>query len=107
MWQFSLQAAGKNGLEVYWWGFKIFLDSYWSERVADAITGGAAGSGLAVIISNALKVPGHPIVKAAAAIIALGGGLLAQEIRKKNKDKGVYFRFTGVGHYVFTGVHSQ
>jgi len=108
----AAKSTGKNGFHSYWWGYKIYLNNKNTKRLVEAIYSGAAGAGLAAIVSGAIPTAPNQIVKALASVLALAGGVAGRQISNINKGKGVYLRFTGkLGPAgiasVFTGVYAQ
>lgn len=101
-------SGGKNGIEVHWWGYKLFLNDNLTRTTAQAL---AAGSGSAAIV--ALWAPWFSaptaIVKAVAQTVVIVFGGASATLLATNNGNGVYLRFTGIlpSAVVFTGVHPQ
>lgn len=65
--------GGKTGLEPRWWGIKLFLDSYWSDKLIAA--GNSAAGVLAVLV--ALEASGLISLPAALPTAVLAGAFAA------------------------------
>jgi len=95
---FAAATGNRNGVEWYWWGFKLFLDSANSNRVAAGTTAGAVVSTL---------IPEPVISKAVMISLGLASALF---LYANAEGRGTYCRYnySPIGSpVIFTGVYSQ
>lgn len=91
-------ASGINAIVWYWWGFKLYLDSTNSNKVA---------AGLSVATAVAVLIPDPTLSKAVALALGVVAGLYAYA---NAAGRGTYARFNyapPVTPLLFTGVFSQ
>lgn len=101
-------SKGKNAIEMYWWGYKVFLNDNLTSTTYQALAGGAGAATLVGIWSPWFSAP-TAVVKAVASSAALVLGGSAAMFYNTNKGKGVYLRFTGIvpAAVVYTGMFAQ
>lgn len=102
------KGCGKNGHNVYWWGYNLYFDCNETRSLYQSFkAGGGATSGIAAI-SRFIPVPPTQLASAIAGVI--GGGLVGfgQMIQDEHDGHGVRIRFTGLGYAaVPSGVFPQ
>lgn len=102
------KGCGKNGHNVYWWGYNLYFDCNETRSLYQSFkAGGGATSGIAAI-SRFIPVPPTQLASAIAGVI--GGGLVGfgQMIQDEHEGHGVRIRFTGLGYAaVPSGVFPQ
>lgn len=103
----AMSSAGRNGVAVHWWGYKLYLNDNLTNTTAQALVAGAGGAGIVAIWSP--WIPPTAVVKAVAATVALVLGGSSAMFYKTNKGKGVYLRFTGIlpANVIYTGMFAQ
>lgn len=101
----TFSSSGQNGIKLYWWGFKLYMNNSLSKKVVSALAAGATAAEITELISDFIPTPptrlAGAILKASKWLLASGAGVIAY----KNKGKGVYIRF--VWPMIPTGVFSQ
>lgn len=102
---YEIFSSGKNGFEVEWWGYKIFLDNENTETWIKAIENGRDTGALITIIANMLPSPPTKLASGIAALVVFGMNKGANYIKDTNKGKGVYIRFTWPA--LVTGIFGQ
>ncbi|WP_223260736.1 hypothetical protein [Bacillus sp. LNXM65] len=102
------KGCGKNGHNVYWWGYNLYFDCNETRSLYQSFkAGGGATSGIAAI-SRFIPVPPTQLASSIAGVI--GGGLVGfgQMIQDEHEGHGVRIRFTGLGYAaVPSGVFPQ
>lgn len=102
------KGCGKNGHNVYWWGYNLYFDCNETRSLYQSFKAGrGATSGIAAI-SRFIPVPPTQLASAIAGVI--GGGLVGfgQMIQDEHEGHGVRIRFTGLGYAaVPSGVFPQ
>ncbi|MCY7576049.1 hypothetical protein MKY83_16195 [Bacillus sp. FSL M8-0266] len=102
------KGCGKNGHNVYWWGYNLYFDCNETRSLYQSFkAGGGATSGIAAI-SRFIPIPPTQLASAIAGVI--GGGLVGfgQMIQDEHEGHGVRIRFTGLGYAaVPSGVFPQ
>ncbi|WP_096437434.1 hypothetical protein [Alteribacter populi] len=103
----NIMSAGRTGVDVLWWGYRIYLNDNHTRTTAQALGTGAGGAAIAALWAPWFSAP-TAIIKAVAKTLAIALGGAAGVITATNQGSGVYFRFTGVQPIVtYTGVHPQ
>ncbi|MFC7319997.1 hypothetical protein ACFQMN_03750 [Halobacillus campisalis] len=97
-------SQGKSGVDYYWWGYKVFFDSYQTRQIRNTLLGGATAAGVANQLSPWFSAPSAAI-KAISGAIAAGGTGLAGIIASNDNGNGIWIRVTG--YAVYTGIGPQ
>ncbi len=99
---------GKLGVEMHWWGYRVYLNDNATNTVAQTLLAGGGVSAMVAALTPILPGP-TAVVKAVATAIAIGLGGSGGMFYKTNKGKGVYLRLTGVipATVVYTGMFAQ
>lgn len=100
--------ANRNGIDILWWGYRVYLSDDLTRTTAQLIGAGAGGAAIAAKWAPWFSAP-TAVVKAVAASVAIAGAGVSGTLLAVNDGKGVYIRFTGLmpAHVIFTGVHPQ
>lgn len=100
----SRKSAGKSGINYYWWGYKVYLDSNQTRQIRNALLAGATTAGIVHQFSPWFSAP-TAVIKAISGAIAAGGTGLAGIIASNDNGRGIWIRVTG--YAIYTGVGPQ
>ncbi|NOK64218.1 MAG: hypothetical protein GFH27_549323n43 [Chloroflexi bacterium AL-W] len=84
--------SGRTGVDFFWWGQRVYLDSCNTQAITDTAKGvGATVGGLCAVLSGmpGVNVPGLPTCVVAAAILAIGGFVI-DGIHTAGGRNGIY-----------------
>lgn len=103
-----LASGGKNGIQIHWWGYKLYLNDNLTTTTAQALAGGAGVSTIVGLWAPLISAP-TAVVKALAGTVAIVFGGASAMFFRTNKGKGVYLRFTGIlpANVIYTGMFAQ
>ncbi|MEN0642306.1 hypothetical protein MKY91_03905 [Alkalicoccobacillus gibsonii] len=100
--------ANRNGIDILWWGYRVYLSDDLTRTTSQLIGAGAGGAAIAAAWMPVFTAP-TALVKAIAASLVIVGGGVSGTLVAVNDGNGVYIRFTGLmpAQVIFTGIHPQ
>lgn len=100
--------ANRNGIDILWWGYRVYLSDDLTRTTAQLVAAGAGGAAIAAKWIPVFTAP-TALIKAITGTLVLVGGGVSGTLLAVNDGQGVYIRFTGIlpANVIFTGVHPQ
>ncbi|MFK3937999.1 hypothetical protein ACI2JA_10905 [Alkalihalobacillus sp. NPDC078783] len=102
------EMANRNGIDILWWGYRVYLSDDLTRTTAQLIGAGAGGAAIAAAWMPVFTAP-TALIKAITASLVIVGGGVSGTLVAVNDGNGVYIRFTGLmpAQVIYTGIHPQ
>lgn len=89
-----LSHNGVNGVKIYWWGYKLYLDNNRTRELRNVIIYGGGASALAAAWAPWFT-PQTALVRAVLSSLTVISGSAAALLSANNNGRGVWIRFVG------------
>lgn len=92
----EISGGGITGVEVYWWGYDLYLDNRLTEDTVGLLLAGASASAIVAIWAPNFPTPHTALLKSVAQTLTMFFGGSATYLTRINQGNGTYTRFVKV-----------